>query len=172
MVKHYVFGVLVGAALLVESWAGAQAPRQETPPTDTAAPTAAAKAGDVDLRRPCTFMFQVEAGATQLRGMCPNHYGGSWEIAAVACDATSGDVTVLPRLAQGADDSVLASPLTCGVNGPAGVLTPGKPRLNPRGANGATCATAPCDLEITIRATGPAAGLISIVSTVTVGAKP
>jgi hypothetical protein len=151
---HRVFGFLVGAALLLDGLAGAQT------------------ADDIDVKRPCTFMFSVPQGTTQLRGMCPNHYGGPWEIKAVACDATVGGVTVLPKLTRGAADSVLAVPLTCGTNEPAGAEAKGTPRLNVRAANGASCTKVPCDLDMTITAAGPAQGLISIIGTLTIGPKP
>jgi hypothetical protein len=157
MWKMRLFGFLVGVALLVEGFAGAQT------------------ADDVNVKRPCTFTFSVPNGTTQLRGMCPNHYGGPWEITAVACDATTGGITVLPRLAKGADNSVLAAPLTCGVNEPAGVEAKGTPRLNVRTVNGATCTKAPCDLELTITAPNdnkPHSGLISVIGSLTVGPKP
>jgi hypothetical protein len=154
---HRVFGFLVGMALLVDGLAGAQT------------------ASDVDVKRPCTFMFNVPAGKTELRGMCPNNYGGPWEVGAVACDATAPNVTVLPRLAKGGPSSVIATPLTCGTNEPAGVTAAGKPRLYVRGANGATCARPPCDLEITIVAPDDGqthSGLITIIGTLTIGPKP
>jgi hypothetical protein len=156
MWKTRVCSVLVGAALLVDGLAGAQT------------------ASDVDVKRPCTFTFQTTGGKTELRGMCPNNYGGPWEIGAVACDATTPGVTVLPRLANGGPSSVIATPLTCGTNAPAGVTATGRPRLSVRGPNGATCAKPPCDLEITIAAPDdgqPRSGLISIIGTLTIGPK-
>jgi hypothetical protein len=172
MWKIRVFGFLVGTALLLDGLTGAPAPRAQNTPAAPPPETALQKAGDVDLRRPCTFTFTVEGGETVLHRWCPNLYGGAWEIGGIACDATIANVTVRPRLSQGADTSVLATPLTCGVEEPAGVLTTGKPRLNPRAANGAACPTPPCDLEITITAPAPASGHISVVSTLTIGPKP
>lgn len=156
MWKMRLFGFLVGAVLLLDGLAGAQT------------------AQDVDVKRPCTFMFQNTGGKTELRGWCPNHYGGPWEIGSVVCDANTPGVTVLPRLPAGGPASIIAAPLTCGTNQPAGVQATGKPRLNVRGGNGASCAKAPCDLEITIVAPDdgqPHSGLISIIGTLTIGPK-
>jgi hypothetical protein len=130
-------------------------------------------ASDVDVKRPCSFTFSVPSGTTLLRGMCPNHYGGPWEIGAVACDATAAGVTVEPKLTNGS--AVLADPLTCGTNAPAGIKARGTPRVFVRGPDGATCAKAPCDLEITIKAPEDGkthTGLISIIGTLTIGPKP
>jgi hypothetical protein len=152
-----VCGVFALALLLSAGLAGAQT------------------ADDIDVKRPCTFMFSVPSGTTQLRGMCPNHYGGPWEIKAVACDATAGGITVLPKLSKGANDSVLAKELTCGTNEPAGSEAKGTPRLNVRTVNGATCSKVPCDLELTIKAPEDGkthSGLISVIGTLTVGPKP
>jgi hypothetical protein len=157
MWKMRLFGFLASLALLHGGTAGAQT------------------AQDVDVKRPCTFMFQNTGGVTELRGMCPNHYGGIWEIGAVACDATTPGVTVLPRLPGGGPSSIIPTPLQCGTNQPAGVQATGKPRLNVRGANGASCAKAPCDLEMTIVTPDdgqPHSATISIIATLTVGPKP
>jgi hypothetical protein len=157
MWKMRCFGFLVGLVLLLDGLAGAQT------------------APNVDVKRPCQFAVQSTGGKTELRGWCANYYGGPWEIEAVVCDANTPNVTVLPRLTNGGPSSIIPTPLTCGTNAPAGVEVQGTPRLNVRGADGASCAKPPCDLEITIVAPAdgqPHTALITIVATLTVGPKP
>jgi hypothetical protein len=130
------------------------------------------QAEDVEGQRPCTFMVTATGGSRTLQGLCPNNYGGAWEITGVACRATTGTMTVLPQLTGGNRTSILAQPLTCGENRYAAVAAKGALKI--MGTNGAQCTQGPCDLQLTIEAPAGAApqdAVIVIRGQLTIGVK-
>jgi hypothetical protein len=82
---------------------------------------------------------------------CANTYGVNLYVKWVACMADQGTPTVDVRLTGGA--SVISAPIPCGSTATAGTIS-GTPMIHPVGADGATCATAPCSLDVDIVAAG------------------
>jgi len=85
----------------------------------------------------------INAGSDQ-PGACANVSGHDATITAVACYADAGSPIVQPTFTGGG--AILTGPLTCG-NGTwlPGTIS-GTPTLHSFAANGATCASTPCDV--------------------------
>jgi hypothetical protein len=80
-----------------------------------------------------------------------NDYGVDVTITAVACQANAGGATtVTPILTGGSGTSILTGALTCPVGSWGAGTVNGSPVIHSFAANGATCASTPCSIDVNI----------------------
>jgi hypothetical protein len=85
---------------------------------------------------------------------CGNSYGADWTITSVACWANGGSPTVTPILTGGGATTVLTGALTCGTGSWAAGTLNGTPVVHTFSADGATCASTPCTMDVNITTAG------------------
>lgn len=85
---------------------------------------------------------------------CGNTYGSDMTITSVSCWANAGSPTVTPILTGGTGTSILTGALTCGTGAWAAGTLNGSPVVHSFSANGATCSSTPCTVDVNITTAG------------------
>jgi len=97
---------------------------------------------------------------------CGNVSGGDATITAVACYADAGSPTVTPILTGGSSTSILTGALTCGTASWAAGTVNGSPIVKTFSANGATCSSTPCTIDVNLTSAGGTARYVVVRFTI------
>lgn len=93
---------------------------------------------------------------------CGNISGTDATITAVACYADAGSPTVTPILTGGSSTSILTGALTCGTASWAAGTVNSTPVIHSFSANGATCSSTPCTVDVNLTSAGGTARYVVV----------